>query len=252
MFRKSGKKGPAVLDGPRISYSLFLTVFFTVYFFAIAKIPNPLFSRYLIPLQPVLSLMIILDGTMLYRLLSQYQSRVAVFAKRLLIPICAGFVLLNVQTNFEYIKGHAYELFHRYEGPLDHVIPFIKKEYPDTGHLVIATNYEETSFMYYLDAKVVVGYVGNNLEEDAKATPDVIVYRRFWQNFVPVFSSFLARGHYEQVSFPVVDSPFNNVPELSKFIRRLYWGAPVVHQFRTLGSRDEVLKVGIFLRRSGT
>ena len=213
-----------------------------VYFLLIAKIPNPLFSRYVVPLQPVLSLIIIFDGAALYRVLSPHRSRAVVFCRHLLIPVCASFVLVSILTNLEYIKGHAYELLHRYEGPLDRVIPFIKKQYPDTERLVIATNYEETSFMYYLNAKVVVGYVGNNIEKDAAAIPDLILYRRYWQNFVPTFKSFLARSRYAKVEFPVVDYPFNNIPELN-------WPPPIVHQFQTLTTDDETMRTVLFLRR---
>ena len=39
---------------------------------------------------------------------------------------------------------------------LDYTIPFIKEKYPTSDTLVIAANYEETSYMYYLKSKVVV------------------------------------------------------------------------------------------------
>ena len=50
--------------------------------------------------------------------------------------------------------------------------------------------------MYYLNATVTVGYVGNNLEQDSLIIPDVIVYRKAWGNFGTLFSIFLALGRY--------------------------------------------------------
>jgi hypothetical protein len=54
------KKNLSPFDMPKAAFSVFLTLFFIVYYLAIAKIPNPLFTRYIIPLQPVLALIIVL------------------------------------------------------------------------------------------------------------------------------------------------------------------------------------------------
>jgi hypothetical protein len=132
-------------------------------------------------------------------------------------------------------------LTHQYKRSIDYVIPLIKEKYATTDNLVIATNYEETSFMYYLNAKVIVGYVGNNLEQDALTAPDIIVYRKGWGNFVQIFNSFLEKYPYTRITFPVINSAINNMPELN-------WPAPAVHRFRTEVTDDDRAKLDIFLR----
>jgi hypothetical protein len=240
LFEHCSKK-VASKELPATPFSRFLSVLFIVYIFVAAKVPNPLFTRYLIPVQPALSLIIILD---LYRIVTkaaQYRPTIAVLGKRLVFAMCTGFLILNITANFENIKGHTYELFHPYAGPLDYAIPFIKEKYGQTQNLVIATNYEETSFMYYLDAKVIVGYVGFNLEEDAELSPDVVFFRRYWKENVDVFQTFLNRGQFTKFDFPVGDFPFNNIPELN-------WEMPVKHQFRTLKPEDGLPETDIFVR----
>jgi hypothetical protein len=141
------------------------------------------------------------------------------------------------------MEGHVYELFHQYKGPLDYLIPFIKEKYGETDKLVIATNYEETSFMYYLDSKVIIGYVGNNLEQDIQMVPDIVIFRKGWRNLDPrIFINFLSRYSYQRIFFPVVDYKVNNIPELNL-------SPEYQHQFRTLNTNDESIKVDIFLKR---
>ncbi len=110
-----------------------------------------------------------------------------------------------------------------------------------TENLVIATNYEETSFMYYLNAKVTIGFVGNNLEQDSRTIPDVIVYRKAWGNFGAIFNGFLTRHRYEEITFPVRDYPVNNIPELN-------WSPPFMHRFKTEEYGDEAERVDLFVR----
>ena len=146
------KAGPS-LDISKMTFSSFLTILLIVYSFAISAIPYKTFTRYFIPLQPVLALIIIMDAAVIYNFFSQRQSALSLYCKGALIVVFAGFVFLNISSNIWNIKGHVYELTNQYKGPLDYVIPFIKDNYKDTEHLVIATNYEETSFMYYLECE---------------------------------------------------------------------------------------------------
>lgn len=236
------KKDLSPFDMPKVIFSVFLTLFFVVYCLAIAKIPNLLFTRYIIPLQPVLTLIIIFDLAIIYNFVSGNQAFFKSYVRSSLVVIFFGLIFYNISNNVDYIKGHIYELSHQYRGPLDFVIPFIKDKYVDTGRLVIATNYEETSFMYYLDSKVIIGFVGNNLDEDSRAIPDVIVYRQgVSRNFVDLFSEFFNRGQYNRILFPVVDRPPNNIPELN-------WDPPLAHRFRTEMTDDDRAKVEFFLR----
>ena len=126
------------------------------------------------------------------------------------------FVLsLNVSDRIDHMQGHLYELFHQYKGPLDFAIPFIKAHYKSTENLVIATNYEELVYMYYLGSKVTIGFAGNNVDEDAKIQPDIIIFRKARNPaYRAVFNRFLYMDRYEKISFPVLDYFVNNIPEL--------------------------------------
>ena len=71
--------------------------------------------------------------------------------------------------------------------------------------------------MYYLKCKTIIGYVGNNLEEDQKANPQILLYRKSWGNHLQLFNNFIQRLNYRRISFPVFDNPVNNIPELNYF-----------------------------------
>jgi hypothetical protein len=208
--------------------SAFLTLYFLASCFIIARIPQSVSIRYVTYLQPVLSVIIIFDLFMvLYAAKNKRWSMhknskkitaTAISEKRITrkmaFPLLV-FALLFSYTffnNMHKIKGHVYEMFHQYKGPLDYTIPYIKENFPRADTLVIAANYEEYSYMYYLGSKVIVGYVGDNLEEDAKLVPDIIAYRKMWPRFADLFNYYFSRARYEPVSFPVFDSPLNNSP----------------------------------------
>jgi hypothetical protein len=216
-------------------FSGLMTVIFIVYVFLIARIPNFPFTRYLIPLQPLLALMIILDLAVVYNLMAKREPAVKPYYRGVLVIIFIGFVFFNISRNYEYIKGHLYEMTHQYKGPLDYVIPYIKERYPDTKGLVIATNYEETSFMYYLGSKVTIGFVGNNMEQDSQIVPDIIFFRKWHPKFSSVFKNFFTQREYELISFPVADYPVNNIAELN-------WAPPVHHLFETVWASHEMEK----------
>ncbi len=222
--------------------SNFLTFLFIISIFAIARIPNFIFTRYIIFLQPFLSVIIIFD---LFTLLKRYsvQSTKPVSAK--MIALISIFTLMTIYTlsnNFNYLKEHIYELGNQYKGPLDYTIPFIKEKYPTSDTLVIAANYEETSYMYYLKSKVVVGFTGNNLKEDSTAQPHIIAYRKLWGNYPNIFNGFLQRASYEPKSFPVYDNPVNNIPELN-------FMPAFNHQFKTLSPGNERDTTYLYIRK---
>jgi hypothetical protein len=240
--RFSFKDGPSS-NTRKLMFSNFLTTILIVYFFAIARIPNFPFTRYLILLQPVLAVMIILDLVLIFNLISIRLPRGGKYYKVILLMVFVGFILNHIGKNIDYIEGHVYELSHQYKGPLDYLIPFIKETYGDTDKLVIATNYEETSFMYYLGSKVIIGYVGNNLEQDTRLEPDIVIFRKGWRNLHPkIFIDFFLRQSYQRKSFPVFDYKLNNIPELN-------CSPEYEHQFKTLDTEDERVKVDIFLKR---
>lgn len=243
-FRRFGVNHVSSSDVCKLTFSNFLTILFIVYFFAIGRVPNALFTRYFIPLQPVLALMIILDVSLVYSFISLRPSPGHNYYKVILVIVFASFIFANISKNMEYIKGHVYELFQQYKGPLDYLIPFIKETYRDTDKIVIATNYEETSFMFYLGSRVIIGFTGNNLEQDTRMVPDIVIFRKGWRTFLDpgIFAAFLGRHHYQRVSFPVLDYNVNNIPELN------LW-PPYQHQFQTFNTEDENKKVDIFLKR---
>ena len=97
--------------------------------------------------------------------------------------------------------------------------------------------------MYYLKSRVIIGYVGNNLEQDMQMVPDIIIFRKGWRNLNPkIFVDFLGRRRYQRVSFPVFDYKVNNIPELNL-------SPEYQHQFKTLNTENERIKADIFLKR---
>ncbi|MDR1680927.1 MAG: hypothetical protein LBS12_03995 [Prevotellaceae bacterium] len=236
-LRRIYRRYPALLR-----VSAFLTLYFLVSLFLVGRIPQTVFARYVIYLQPVLSVVLLLDLFMVAytarkpspatpkghrKPAKQSGGSPAVFPATVL----AILFLYAALSNLSQIQGHIYELFHPYKGPLDYTIPWIAEHYPRADTLVIAANYEEYSYMYYLKSKVVVGYVGNNLEADARETPDIIAYRKGWQNHLEVFNGYFQRARYTPVSFPVYDSPVNTIPEFN-FLPAFN------HRFRTVLTSD--------------
>ncbi len=222
--------------------SCFLTLFFIVSLFTIAKIPNFIFTRYIIYLQPILSIIVILDFLILLDLNSE--NGVKCFGIRNVLPLiifCAFFIYLGF-SNFKNIKSHIFELTHIYKGPLDYTIPFIKESFKKTDTLVIAANYEETSYMYYLKSKVVVGLVGNNILEDAKLNPHIIAFRSTWTEFAYVFDEYGKRAVFNRFNFSVFDFPFNNIPELNSELS-------MPHQFETKVWYEQDGITNLYLRK---
>ena len=187
-----------------------------------------LFERYVIVLQPVLVCIILLDILLCFRAFQEsfdLESANQKKTTRTFVIIILIAIWINLVPQMDSIKGHLYELTHQYKGPLDYVIPYIEEKFSDPSKIIIATNYEENSYMYYLNSKTIVGYVGNNLAEDRKLEPDIIIFRKFFnfdQAYVNVFNDFLNKQKYEKVSFPIFDYPFNNIPELNYTVPHLY------------------------------
>jgi hypothetical protein len=196
-----------------------------LYILLASKIPLPvIYERYFIFLQPFLSIILLFDVFNIASLLTQVQSTSARKYLRVILLIVAGLFVVYGFNKIEWLKHHSYELFHQYKGPLDYAIPYIQANYKDTENMTIATNYEECSLMYYLGSKVIIGYVGNNLEEDMTMTPDIIIFRKKWTytSKSEIFSPFFARARYKPVAFEVFDNAVNNIPQISGPIRHLF------------------------------
>jgi hypothetical protein len=211
----------------------FLALLFIVFLFSVPNIDSPMFTRYLIYMQPVLVVMAISD----------FISLLNILPKKYVTVVFILFYGYAFTRNFNFITGHLYEMANQYKGPLDYAIPFIKSNYPHPDTLVIATDYEETSFMYYLKSKVTVGLVGNNLPEDTLYIPDIISYRRTWGNFYPsVFNGFVRKASYREIPFPCRDIPVNNIPELSFEMQAFN------HYFESAITDDEQKKADLLVR----
>ncbi len=222
--------------------SSFLTLFFIVFIFFIARIPNFIYTRYIIYLQPVLAIIIALDFMLLIRTYARESP--TLFSLKMLAPIFifAIGVITFIAASTEDISGHVYELTHPYKGPLDYTIPYLKEKYPSSDTLVIAANYEETSYMYYLKSKVIIGFTGNNLSADSIIVPHVIAYRKTWGNYGSIFNKYLKVAPFDAQKFPVKDIPVNNIPELN-------FKPAFNHHFRMQLPDSDIDQTYLFIRK---
>jgi hypothetical protein len=226
---------------PRIRASLFFSLLFLLYCFGISRIPNFTYTRYFLPAFAFLWCSIIMDGFILVSL-ARVRSPLAFQMKAAFVFIFALLIMISTMVrNYDDISGHMTEMSEQYKGPLDYIIPYIQEKYTKTDSLVIATNYEESSFMYYLDSKVIVGFIGNNLEEDRKMDPHILSFRKKWNKFPEVFNEFATGNEYEIKTFPVYDSPVNNIPELN-FIEDFN------HLYETKSNTSEADAADLFIR----
>ena len=212
--------------GQKLWASNFFSLFFIIYILVITKMPVPvIYQRYFIILQPISTIILLLDIFITFELIGRINplNTKNITTLFVLFLICLLFMQGGL-NKIGRIKNYIYELSHQYKGPLDFVIPYIKSKYDKPGRLVIATNYEECSYMYYLGSRVIIGYVGNNLEEDLKIQPDVIIFRKRWAytSSPQIFNVFFKNESYKKIAFPVFDYPVNNIPELYSSPQHLY------------------------------
>ncbi|MDD8026164.1 MAG: hypothetical protein PHI34_06610 [Acidobacteriota bacterium] len=203
-------------DRGLVGLSVLVAVYILIHaaVFIMASFPFP-FERYFIWLQPAAGLVLWLNlfalGGTLKTLPDKWARRGARAA------LAGGFILLATLTAGERVpvlRARVYELFHRYIGPVDYVVGFIRRQYPDTSRLVVATNYEEGVLQYYLGSRVIIGFVGNNLKEDMKLTPDVIVGRKRSAYTNRNILELMERARYKQKTIWIHDTIINNIPEV--------------------------------------
>ncbi len=202
----------------KIRFSNFLSLYFAIYLILISRSPQ-YFERYAFSLIPVLFAVMLLD---LYAALEiiQFSNKRPALRQWSIALFTTGAVLLAFRQKDHYI-GHLQELRHPYRGPLDFAITFLEDKYPDTADLVIATNYEEPAYMFYLDARVIYGFAMKEIEKDLTLIPDVVIYRRAWGD-PRLYQQLLQQHEYQPNILPVADHPVNNLPELSFSIPHLY------------------------------
>jgi hypothetical protein len=211
----------------RLEITSFLLLLTILYAIVIARTPF-LFERYFVVLGPLLICMLLLDALSLGSLLRRPE---VAGSRRSLGVAGAGVTalcfLVSLGVRGPELSGHLEALREPYRGPLDFAIPYLAERHPDIADRVIATNYEEPAFIYYLGSKVTVGFYGANLDEDLTIQPDVIVPRP-WPDHLDTLKSLADAADYESVAFPVANLWWNNIPGLNPRGER-----KVGHQFRT-------------------
>lgn len=220
--------------------SMVLAAFAVIYVLFIAQVPFHVFIRYFILIIPVLNLGIVLDTMLIFRLLDAKYSN-AQFLKYAYSGLGGLLFLLTFGTNMPFLEGKFYEATHPYQGPLDVAIPYLKNQFKNTQNLLVATNYEDSSLMYYLDCNIAVGFSGIHKGRDSTRVPDVIFYRKSYGNHIGMFNNYLKKTQYERVEFSVIDTPVNTISELD-------FGA-FSHQFKTLFTENKQEQVHLYLKK---
>lgn len=215
--------------------SIFSLIFIVVFILMLCRMPF-LFTRHFILLQPLLTIGMALDffGFIYY----SNGTKNATIAKVSFISIFFIIFLFNLPKKMPFIKGHLAEMSKPVKGPLDYLIPAIKTKYGNTKNIVIATNYEELTYLFYLNCRVILGYNYKNIESDIKETPDVLIYRKNWGHGVEPFNIFLQKAKYEKESFEVFDSRVNNITELNWFFEN--------HKFKTKFANADFEKTDLY------
>ncbi|CAN5426651.1 hypothetical protein BH11BAC1_BH11BAC1_23460 [soil metagenome] len=230
---------------PLVLLSSFLSIIFLVHFFLVAKIPTYIFTRYFIVLTPILFCILLLDISMLWSTLEQRNVKRIGLIKALGVLAVILLMARPIYRSSGSISGHWYETTHENKGCLEFAIDYIKAKYPHSDSLVISTNYEEPVLMYYLQSKVIMGYIKNNLENDTLLQPDIIIYRKgwAWRDDAKIFQDQLSRAHYDSVLFPVLDYPVNTIAEIVTPWQGLG------HLFRTPYSENPAEQLKIYIKR---
>lgn len=199
-----------------LNITSFLSIFFLVYVLIMAGSPFFYFRYYLV-LQPTLVIIFLLDVF----LIKDWLDKKELASQRQKISQYFWVAVLSVMSivissRVIYGREYLYEITHQYKGPLDYAIPYVMEHFSDSEKLIIATNYEENAFVYYLGSKTIIGHAGNNLLEDKKLDPDVIIPRKHRPPYLEEVYDFLEKnsGRFEKVSFEVFDYPVNNAPDL--------------------------------------
>ncbi|MEM6723773.1 MAG: hypothetical protein AAF598_07020 [Bacteroidota bacterium] len=243
LIRSRQMKQPLLrADDPRVVGSLAVFLFFVVYFLVITRIPKPtfVFTRYYIFMIVLLAGSLMMDLTIITSIWRKHKKEM-----NWLLPAAIGACVLvsfvHIGKKTETWSGRLVELTTPYQGPLDYLVPYLIETYQgNTENIVLATDYEETSFMYYLDCKVTIGFMGNRLEEDLQYRPDVIVDRKYWRHLDQVIQPLVNQGQYQKITFPVQDFPMNNLPQLDGFM--------IPHQWRTLNTPMDGRMLECFIR----
>ena len=203
-----------------------------------------LYTRYFIVLQPVIVLILLSNVFIILGYEAVLPQRKFFNSIRLsFLPLACFICLSDIALSENHFSDYIYQLSHPLKGPLDYYIPAIKEKFPHTENIVLATNYEEFSYEYYLGCNVIIGY-GNKFrpiseKELQQYSPDVMIIRPFWKQSLMPYQYYLQHGNYQKVVFPVADRPVNDLPEMNFFM---------VHQFKTHIAETDDKKAYMYLK----
>jgi hypothetical protein len=177
-------------------------------------------QRYYLAAMPVLLIIVLLCGWVCIALLREYPRRAA----RLVVSFLIFVLMVNLASGLPAVIGHIQEIRTPYQGPVDFIVQYIRSHVANPARAIIATNYEEQPFMYYLQSHVTIGQASNNLAADMATQPDIIIPRRERAlDMLSYLNTLLARAKYTEVVLPVRDYYINNIPELRHpYFRHLF------------------------------
>lgn len=225
-----------------IQSSNFIAAILLSYWLLVSRSPF-IFERYFLTMGPLITLMVLIDGRLLYEILrSNEASEERRFDTRHFVQLVAAMTLAVLFTRIPELEGRLYEMRHQYKGPADYFIPYILDKYEHPEELVVATNYAEPVLMYYLGSRVTVGFYGPDLERDLKIQPDIIVPRP-WKRNLDALEILAARVPYAVKSFEVKNQMTNNTPSLSSNSR-----SGIKHRFETVLAKNAKERLSIFER----
>jgi len=234
----SGTLEPWERRSRRVSAQL---IGFAVGYSAISCLNPLVYERYFIVLSPVLNAVFVLDAMAVAASIRAREGRLfPVFVATLALAVAGTGAL-----RFDELRGRLRELTVPYRGPLDYVIPWIREHYPHPDRLVIATNYENHPYIYYLGSHTIVGLSRNNIRRDRLLEPDLVIPRRRWRSSLPDAMAFVRRepDAYRLVTFEVRDLHYNNVPALSRSL-----STPDPHRFVTALAQTQAQRLEIYVR----
>lgn len=210
----------------------FLCLFMTIYALVTAFQPY-IFDRYFFVLSPFLAIVLV-------KLILLIINSGRVKSKILLYYLATVFYVINIVPKIDVISGHVYELEHVYKGPLDYSIPFIRENVPNIENMVINTNNEQTSYVYYLGSKVLLGYDKDSSPISAPA--DIVIPVNYLESKDKYSEAIgkLKTGDYDPVYFGIENIPANNIPELS---------LPLRHRFQTPLTDDKTKELVLYISR---
>jgi len=208
-----------ISDAHYLLPTTYCLLLFLTHILIIARTPF-WFERYVIMVQPLISISIVTDLFFLTTHLSFSKLK-----SQLALPV--ALTALLIFSRYQLVTNHIYELTYQYQGPIDYLVTYIQDHSPHPESLTIATNFEEDSLMYYLGSRVIIGYAQAHLAADMSQNPDLIIIRKDTggDHDLTPFTTFLSRALYQPINFPIYDYPINNNPAL--FISR-------PHLFKTL------------------